>query len=249
MDDLLGKVSIVTGSAQGIGKEVALRLARDGSDVVIVDIDRDQGREVADQIQSLGRRSVVYEVDVSRWDQIKAMVDGVMKEFGKVDILVNSAGILGPTVPVTEYSIDDWDRVTNIDLKGTFLICKAVVEVMLPRKSGRIVNLASIAGKEGNPYMCAYSASKAGVIAFTRALALEVAGDNIIVNSVAPTMIEGPLSSSMTEEQHKTLLSKIPMGRLGKTSEVAALIKYLVSEECTFSTGHCHDLSGGRAVY
>ena len=249
MDDLLGKLSIVTGSAMGIGKEVALRLARDGSDIAVVDVEKEGGQETVEKVRSMGRKSFFFEVDATRWDQVKAMVDGVLKHFSKVDILVNSAGILGPVVPLWEYPVEDWDRVMEINLKGTFLCCKAVIVPMLEQKSGRIVNIASIAGKEGNPMMNAYSTSKAAIIGFTKSLAKEVAQQNIMVNCISPAVIETRLVEQMGEEQRKILLAKIPMGRFGKTSEVAALAKFLVSEECTFSTGQCFNITGGRAVY
>ncbi len=249
MEDLLGKISIVTGGVMGIGREIALRLARDGSDIAVVDIEKEGGQKAADEVRSMGRKSVFLEVDVTRWDQVRAMVDGVLKHFNKVDILVNSAGIVGPIVPLWEYSVEDWDRVMAVNLRGTFLCCKAVIVPMLEQKSGRIVNVASMAGKEGNPMMNAYSTSKAAVIGFTKSLAREVAQQNIIVNCIAPTVIATRIADSLGEEQREILLSKIPMGRFGKTSEVAALVKFLVSEECTFSTGQCYDISGGRAVY
>jgi 3-oxoacyl-[acyl-carrier protein] reductase len=249
MEDLLGKTSIVTGGAMGIGREIALRLAHDGSDIAVVDMEKEGGQKTAEEIRSMGRKSLFLEVDVTQWDRVRAMVDGVLKHFNKVDILVNSAGILGPIAPLWEYSVEDWDRVMGINLRGTVLCCKAVVVPMLNQKSGRIVNISSIAGKEGNPMMNAYSTSKAAVIGFTKSLAKEVAGENIIVNCISPAVIETRFVEEMGEEQRKTLLSKIPMGRFGKTSEVAALVKFLVSEECAFSTGQCFDISGGRAVY
>jgi len=249
MDDLLGKISMVTGSAMGIGKEIALRLARDGSDIVIVDIERELAQKVLKEIQLMGRKSLFFEVDVSRWDQVEAMVDQVLKNFNKVDILINNAGIVGPVIPVWEYRVEDWDRVMEINMKGTFLCCKAVIPSMLKQKRGRIVNIASMAGKEGNPNMCAYSSSKASVIAFTKALAKEVAQQNIMVNCIAPALIETRMLEIMGKEQREFLLSKIPMGRFGKPPEVAALVKFLVSDECSFSTGQCYDISGGRAVY
>lgn len=249
MEDLAGRVSIVTGGAMGIGREIALRLARDGSDIAVVDIEKEGGQETVEKVRSMGRQSLFFEVDATRWDQVKAMVDGVLKHFSKVDILVNSAGILGPVVPLWEYQVEDWDRVMEINLKGTFLCCKAVIVPMLEQKSGRIVNIASIAGKEGNPMMNAYSTSKAAIIGFTKSLAKEVAQQNIMVNCISPSVIETRIVEQMGEEQRKILLAKIPMGRFGKTSEVAALAKFLVSEECTFSTGQCFNISGGRAVY
>jgi len=249
MDDLLGKISMVTGSAMGIGKEIALRLARDGSDIVIVDIERELAQKVLKEIQLMGRKSLFFEVDVSRWDQVEAMVDRVLQDFNKVDILINNAGIVGPVIPVSEYRVEDWDRVMEINMKGTFLCCKAVIPSMLKQKRGRIVNIASIAGKEGNPSMSAYSSSKAAVIAFTKGLAKEVAQQNIMVNCIAPALIDTRMLEIMGREQREFLLSKIPMGRFGKPSEVAALVKFLVSDECSFSTGQCYDISGGRAVY
>lgn len=197
----------------------------------------------------MGRQSLLFEVDVSRWDEVNGMVDEVLRNLNKVDILVNNAGIVGPVQPVWEYRVEDWDRVMDINITGTFLCCKAVLPSMLKRKGGRIVNIASISGKEGNPRMPAYSASKAAVIAFTKALAKEVVQQDILVHCVAPALIETRMVEIMGEEQKRVLLSKIPMGRFGKPSEVAALVKFLVSDQCSFSTGHCYDLSGGRAVY
>lgn len=249
MDDLSGKVSIVTGAAMGIGREIALRLARDGSDVVVVDIEKELAQEVVKKIQSGGRKSLFFETDVARWEQVKAMVDAVVGKFNRVDILINNAGIVGPVVPVWEYPVEEWDRVMEINMKGIFLCCKAVMPSMVKRKSGRIVNIASIAGKEGNPRMSAYSSSKAAVIAFTKSLAKEVAQQNIMVHCIAPALIETRMMEIMGSEQREFLLSKIPMGRFGNPSEVAALVRFLVSDECSFSTGHCYDISGGRAVY
>ena len=249
MEDLLGKTAVVTGSSMGIGKEIALRLAKDGSDVVIVDIEKELAEDVCEEIRSMGRKSLSFEVDVTRWDQVQAMADGVLSRLNRLDILVNNAGIVGPVAPVWQYRLEDWDRVMEINMKGTFLCCKAVIPSMLDQKTGRIVNIASISGKEGNPRMSAYSSSKAAVIAFTKALAKEVAQENIIVNCIAPALIETRMLDHMGEEQRAFLLSKIPMGRFGKLSEVAALVKFLVSEECGFTTGYCYDLSGGRAVY
>jgi len=249
MDDLLGKISIVTGGAMGIGREIALRLARDGSDVAIVDIEEEPAQEVVKEIQSMGRKSRFFEGDVARWDQVKAMVEGVLKDFKGIDILINNAGIVGPVVPVWEYGVEDWDRVMEINMKGIFLCCKAVMPFMLKQKSGRVVNIASIAGKEGNPRMSAYSSSKAAVIAFTKSLAKEVAQQNIMVNCITPALIETHMMEIMESEQREFLLAKIPMGRFGKPFEVAALVRFLVSDECSFSTGQCYDISGGRAVY
>jgi len=249
MQDLSNKVSVVTGGAMGIGKAIALRLARDGSDIAIVDIAEEPGTKTATEIQAMGRKGLFLKVDVTQVNPVEAMVGQVLATFGRLDILVNSAGILGPEAPIWEYSVEDWDRVMNINMRGVFLCCRAAIIPMLKERSGRIVNMASISGKEGVPRLCAYSASKAAVIAFTKVLAREVVKENIIVNSVAPAQIETDLLLGMTNEKREMLRSTIPMGRSGKPDEVAALVKFLVSDECSFTTGQCFDLSGGRAVY
>lgn len=246
---LTDRVAIVTGAAMGIGQAVAVRLAQDGCNLVLVDLEKDLLAETASMIKDHGREVLVCPMDISNPEQINSMAAETIKTFGRIDILVNSAGILGPNVPLWEYSIEDWDRVMGIDLRGTFLLCKAVIDPMRKAGYGRIVNLASIAGKEGNPLMCGYTTAKAGVIALTRSLALEVADQGIVANSIAPTVIEGRISKETTPEQQKLFLAKIPMRRLGKPEEVANLVRFLVSDECSFSTGCCYDLSGGRAVF
>jgi 3-oxoacyl-[acyl-carrier protein] reductase len=248
-EDLLGKVAIVTGAAMGIGQAVALRLAQDGCDLVLVDLDRELLQETERCVEKFGRRALVCPLDISQWTQVGEMVAEAIKVFERIDILVNSAGILGPNVPIWDYGVEDWDRVIGVDLKGTFLMCKGVISQMRKQQNGRIVNLSSIAGKDGNPLMCGYTAAKAGVIAFSRGLALEVVQDGIIVNSIAPAVIEGRISKATTPEQQQLLRAKIPMNRLGKPEEVANLVRFLVSDQCTFSTGACYDISGGRAVY
>jgi 2-dehydro-3-deoxy-L-rhamnonate dehydrogenase (NAD+) len=249
VQDLFHKISVVTGGAVGIGKAIALRLARDGSDIAIADIAEDTAKKTVTEIQTMGRKALFFRVDVTQWNQVTGMVDEVLRTFGSLDILVNNAGILGPNAPVRDYPIEDWDRVMDVNMKGVFLCCKAAIVPMLKQRSGRIVNMASISGKEGIANLTGYSSSKAAVIAFTKALAREVVKENIIVNSIAPAQIETDLLLGMTDEKREMLRSTIPMGRSGKPEEVAALVKFLVSEECTFSTGQCYDLSGGRAVY
>jgi 2-dehydro-3-deoxy-L-rhamnonate dehydrogenase (NAD+) len=250
MADLKDRVSIITGGAMGIGREVALRLARDGSHIVVADREEASAKETIAEIESLGRQAMFQEVDVSDWNQVKNMVDQTLETFQRVDILVCSAGITGPlNAPVHEYDIEEWHRVVAVNMTGIFFCCKAVLDPMLKQQSGRIVNLASMAAKDGNPNMCGYVAAKGAVIAFTKGLAKEVVKNGIIVNCVAPTVIESRFLDIMGEEVQQTLLEKIPMGRFGKPTEVAAMIKFLVSDECSFSTGFCHDISGGRAVY
>jgi len=249
MTDMAGRVTIVTGGAMGIGREVALRLARDGGDVALADLDNDLAVKVAEEIRGLGRKAEVYQVDISDWSQVKEMAEAVEGDFGRIDNLVNSAGILGPTVPVAEFAVEDWKKVLAVNLDGIFYCCKAVLPFMKARGGGRIVNISSMAAKDGNPGMAAYVASKGAVISFTKGLSKEVAADGILVHAIAPTVIESPLIADMDETLSKNLLAKIPLGRFGQPSEVAAMIKFLLSDECTFTTGFCHDLSGGRAVY
>jgi len=244
-----GKVAVITGAAMGIGQTVALTLAKEGVDVALVDLDQELLLETQKSVETLGRKAICCPADISNWARVQEVADEVIKEFGRVDILLNSAGILGPNVPVWEYSVDDWDLVMSVDLKGTFLMCKAFVGQMRKQQSGRIVNLSSIAGKDGNPLMCGYTTAKAGVIAFTRGLALEVVRDGILVNSIAPAVIEGRISKATTPKQQEVLKAKIPMNRYGTPQEVANLVKFLVSNACSFSTGCCYDISGGRAVY
>lgn len=247
--ELEGRVALITGAAMGIGRAAALRLAVDGCDIVLVDLEKSGMLETAREIEGLGRKALICTGDIADWDQVRNMVGESNGTFGRIDILVNSAGILGPNVPIWEYDVDAWDRVVGVDLRGTFLMCKAVIDIMRRQKQGWIVNLSSIAGKDGNPMMCGYTAAKAGIIGFTRGLALEVVQDGIVVNSIAPAVIEGRISKSLTPEQEKIIYAKIPMARLGKPEEVANLIRFLVSNQCTFSTGACYDISGGRAVF
>lgn len=247
--EMKGRVALITGAAMGIGKAAALRLASDGCDIVLVDLEKSGMLETSREIEALGRKTLICSGDISDWNQIRNMVGKADETFGRIDILVNSAGILGPNVPIWQYSVEAWDQVINVDLRGTFLMCKAVVDIMRRQKRGWIVNLSSIAGKDGNPMMCGYTAAKAGIIGFTRGLALEVIQDGIVANSIAPAVIEGRISKSFTPEQEKVIYAKIPMARLGKPEEVANLIRFLVSDQCTFSTGACYDISGGRAVY
>ena len=188
-------------------------------------------------------------VDVANPESVRDLIAQVIKRTGRIDVLVNNAGIAGPAAPVAEYPDDEWRRVMAIDLEGTFYMSKAVLPHMLERNSGRIVNIASIAGKEGNPMAGAYSASKAAVIAMTKAIGKDVARTGVLVNCVAPAVIETPMLGGMSEEHVEYMVDRIPMGRIGEPEEVAALICWLASEECSFSTGATYDVSGGRAVY
>jgi len=247
--DLSGKVAIVTGAGKGLGWAIAERLARDGAHLVLAEMDRPSGKEKAGVIRGMGREALALPTDVSRWSDVEAMVKEVMARFRRIDILVNNAGILGPYFPVMEYPEEIWDRVMAVNLKGAFLCCKGVLPVMKEQRSGKIVSMASVAGKEGNANMAPYAASKAAIIGLTKTLGKEMAPYNVQVNCVSPALIETDMAREMTPEQRALLISKIPMGRLGKPEEVAAVVRFLVSDESSFVTGQCYDISGGRSVY
>ena len=249
MSDLKDRVAIVTGGGRGIGKAIALRLATDGANIVIADIDLDAGKSVAAEVEALGRQALAVATDISSKEQVQAMVQAIMERFGRIDILINNAGILGPTCPVVEIEEGDWDRVLAINLKGAFLCSQAVVPHMVAQGWGRIVSMSSVAGKEGNAGMAPYNVSKVGIIGLTKSLGHEIAKTGVTVNCVAPTMIETELIDAVSPETMATLLAKIPMGRIGKPYEVAALISFLVSEEAGFITGQCYNITGGRSVY
>ena len=247
--DLSGKVAIVTGAGKGLGWAIAERLAKDGAHLVLAEMDRASGEEKAAILRKTGREALALPTDVSLWPDVENMVEKTLARFKRIDILVNNAGILGPYFPVMEYPEDVWDRVMAVNLKGTFLCCKAVLPFMKERRSGKIVSLASVAGKEGNANMAPYAASKAAIMALTKTLGKEMAAYNVQVNCVSPALIETDMAREMTPEQRALLISKIPVGRLGKLEEVAAVVKFLVSDESSFVTGQCYDISGGRSVY
>jgi 2-dehydro-3-deoxy-L-rhamnonate dehydrogenase (NAD+) len=244
------RVAIVTGAARGIGRAIAARLASDGFTVAIADRDESQAQFTSEEIaKATGRHIFALHVDVADSVGVRLMADRVLQEEGRIDVLVNNAGIGGPVGPVATYPEDGWQQVLAVNLTGVFLCARAVLPTMLAQRSGRIINIASISGKEGNPNMAAYSTSKAGVIGFTKALAKEVATQGIYVNCVTPAVIETDILKQITDEAIDYMVSKIPMGRVGQPEEVAALVAWLASEECSFSTGAVFDLSGGRATY
>lgn len=244
------RVAIVTGGARGIGKAICARLAHDGFHVVVADVDERAARAAAAELAGDDmRRASAIGVNVADPASARALAATVLEQSGRIDVLVNNAGIAGLAAPVAEYPGDEWRRVMSINLDGVFYCCQAVLPSMLERRSGRIVNIASISGKEGNPNMVAYSASKAGVIGLTKALAKEVATKGIYVNCVAPAVIETEILQQLTEEAVSYMVAKIPMGRVGQPHEVAALVAWLASDECSFSTGAVFDISGGRATY
>ena len=244
--DFTGRAGVVTGGAQGIGEAVASRLASAGARVAIWDIDNELAAKTA---SSLENEAIVLRADIANWDSVEMAANGTLDHFGRIDFLVNSAGIAGMNETVEEYPVDEFERILAINLTGTFLVNRAVVPVMRKANYGRIVNVASIAGKEGNPNASAYSASKAGVIGFTKSLGKELAGCNISVNCVTPAAARTRIFDQMSEEHIEYMLSKIPRNRFLEVEEAAAMICWLVSEENSFTTGAVFDLSGGRATY
>jgi NAD(P)-dependent dehydrogenase (short-subunit alcohol dehydrogenase family) len=238
------KTGIVTGGAKGIGQAIATRLAKDGFTVVVADIDEPAAVTTGAMLSGMG-----IGVDVTNSAAVHRMAATVLDRYGSIDVLVNNAGITGKAAPVHEYPDDEWRRVMAIDLDGVFYCTKAVLPSMLAKGSGRIINIASISGKEGNPNMPAYSTAKAAVIGFTKAVGKEVATKGVYVNCITPAVIETELLKQLTTEAVNYMVSKIPMGRVGQPAEVAALVSWLASEECSFSTGAVFDLSGGRATY
>lgn len=246
---LAGKTAIVTGAGQNIGKAVAFRLAKEGAAVVVADINLGNAELVARELNEAGFKAMPQYVNVAVKEEVDEMVNKSVEHFGKIDILVNVAGILGPSAPFKEIAESDWDKVIAVNLKGTYLCCQAVVGGMMEQGYGRIVNISSVSAKEGNPRLAPYVSAKAGVIALTKSIGKEIAKTGVTVNCVTPTMIEGEMVNNMTEEYFQSLLAKIPMGRLGKPEEVANVVNFLVSDEAAYVTAQCYDLSGGRSVY
>jgi NAD(P)-dependent dehydrogenase (short-subunit alcohol dehydrogenase family) len=243
--DVTGRVAVVTGGARGIGYAIAHRLTESGARVAIWDRDGAAARSAAETLAG----SIALAVDVTDAAAIDAAADATEARLGPIGILVNNAGIGGVNAPVTSYPIDGWRAVIEINLTAVFLCCRSVVGRMQQRDYGRVVNIASIAGKEGNPNAAAYSASKAGVIALTKSLGKELATTGIRVNCVTPGVVRTDMVAAAAPEFVDYMLSKIPMGRFGKVEEVAGLVAWLSSDECSFSTGAVFDISGGRATY
>ena len=238
--DLQGRVAIVTGGARGIGLAIAHRLTDSGARCCLWDLNPEPPK-------GLAAHSV--KVDISKPDSVAAAFDQTIKHLGNVDILVNNAGIAGVTKKMWECTPDEWQAVLQVNLFGVFLCCRAVVPHMMQRGYGRIVSIASIAGKEGNPNASHYSSAKAGVIGLTKSLGKELAKTGVLVNCITPAVIQTDILKQVTQEHIDYMLSKIPMGRFGKVEEAAAMVAWLASEDCSFSTGAVFDLSGGRATY
>jgi 3-oxoacyl-[acyl-carrier protein] reductase len=246
--DLSGRVAIVTGGARGIGYAIAQRILRSGGIVSLWDVDQEALERARADLSSLGEVAYVT-VELTKETEIQASVQATLRRFGKIDILINNAGITGGNKPAWELDPNVWRRVIEVNLIAPFLLCHAVVPALLANGYGRIVNVASVAGKEGNPNASHYSASKAGLIGFTKSLAKELATKSILVNCVTPAAAKTDIFQQMKQEHIDYMLSKIPMNRFVEPDEVAALICWLASEECSFSTGAVFDVSGGRATY
>ncbi|MET4385131.1 NAD(P)-dependent dehydrogenase (short-subunit alcohol dehydrogenase family) [Bradyrhizobium sp. F1.4.3] len=244
--DLDGRVAIVTGGAQGFGRAIVQRFVASGAKVAIWDFDAALAERTAKEI---GGDVRVFKVDITDTAGVEQARDATLSAFGKIDILVNNAGIAGINKTVWETDLDEWRKVLRINLDGPFICCKAIVPEMLKQKYGRIVNIASIAGKEGNPNASHYSASKAGLIALTKSLGKELAQHDILVNAVTPAAAKTAIFDQMTQPHIDFMLSKIPKGRFVLVEELAAMVAWLASEDCAFSTGAVFDISGGRATY
>ena len=242
--DFTGRHAVVTGGATGLGLAIAQRLIASGGSVTLWDRDEAGAQRAAAQI---GARAVA--LDVSDAAAVQRAVQATLAQAGRIDALVNSAGITGPNSKLWDYPVDAWREVFDVNVHGLFLCCREVVPVMRATGYGRIVNIASVAGKDGNPNASAYSASKAAVIALTKSLGKELADTGVRVNCVTPAAVKTAIFDQMTEQHIQFMLSKIPMGRFGTPEEVAALVGWLCTEECSFSTGAVFDLSGGRSTY
>jgi 3-oxoacyl-[acyl-carrier protein] reductase len=240
-----GRCAIVTGGASGLGKQVAARIVAEGGKVALWDLSAETLAATKDEVGA----SFVVALDVSDQAAVEAAAKASAEALGKIDILVCSAGITGATATVWEYPLDSWRRVIDINLNGLFYCNRAVAPYMLENGYGRIVNLASVAGKEGNPNASAYSASKAGVIGLTKSLGKELAGKGVIANALTPATFESPILAQLPQSQVDYMRSKIPMGRLGEVSESAAMVCFMASEECSFTTASTFDTSGGRTTF
>jgi 3-oxoacyl-[acyl-carrier protein] reductase len=240
-----GRTAIITGGASGLGKAVAARIVQEGGAVCLWDLNAESLRTTQEEVRS----THVVALDVSDHAAVAAAVQQTIQKLGRIDILVNSAGITGATVPVQDFPLESWHRTLAINVNGVFYTCRETIPCMLANGYGRIVNVASVAGKEGNPNASAYSTSKAAVIGFTKSLGKELATRGILVNAIAPATFDSPILLQLPQSQVDYMRSKIPMGRLGAVEESATMICFMASEECSFTTGAVFDTSGGRMTY
>ena len=246
--DLKGRVAVVTGGAQGIGFAIAERLLNSGASVMLWDLDHGKLDDAQTALNALGTVHT-HVVELTNENQVKVATDATIKALGQIDILINNAGITGGNAPTWELTPDVWRQVIEVNLVAPYLTCHSVVPHMISRGWGRIVNVASVAGKEGNPNASHYSASKAGVIALTKSLGKELATKGILVNAIAPAVAKTAMFAQMTEQHIAYMLGKIPMGRFVEVQEIAAMIAWLSSEDCSFTTGSVFDITGGRSTY
>lgn len=246
MFDLSGQFALVTGAATGIGEAIAKRLADAGAAVCIADLD---GAGAAQAAERVGRGASSIALDITDAESVNRAVAGLTSDGKAIDVVVNNAGLAGKAAPVWEQSDADWHKVMAVNLHGPFYLCRAVIPHMRSRGYGRIVNIASVAGKEGNPNMTAYSASKAALIGLTKSMAKEVAGEGICINAVSPAVIRTTILDQLTPQQVDYMVQRIPMKRTGQPEEVAAVVHFLASSDCSFVTGQCYDVSGGRSTY
>jgi 3-oxoacyl-[acyl-carrier protein] reductase len=242
--ELKGKIALVTGAAQGIGRAIALLLAQKGADIVISDINLEKAEEMAKEIEALGRKAMAIKVDVANTNDVERMVEAILERFGQIDILVNNAGIARDKL-ILRMTEEDWDSVLNVNLKGTFNCTKAVIKHMSKQRKGKIINIASVVGEMGNVGQANYSASKAGVIGFTKTIAREFAQRGINVNAIAPGYIETPMTEALTEKVKEELRRMIPMERLGRPEDVAQAVLFLVLEASSYITGQVLNVNGG----
>lgn len=244
---LKDKISLVTGAAQGIGRAIALKLAGEGSDVILVDVNKEKCFQTAEEIRSKGRKTWPYQIDVSDYGQVESLFENETAKWGRVDVLINNAGITRDNL-ILRMKEEEWDSVIKINLKGVFNFCKAASKIMMKQRSGVIVNVSSIIGIMGNAGQINYSASKAGVIGVTKSLAKELASRNIRVNAVAPGFIQTAMTDKLTEEQKQLMLNAVPLKRIGSPEEVANLVLFLACDESSYTTGQVINVDGGMVM-
>lgn len=249
-DRFKDQVAVISGGAEGLGKAIALRLAREGAKLVLFDLNVLQLEKTLDEFRSKGYTAMGVKVNIAVEEEVMTGYHEAHLAYGRIDVMINSAGIVGPTsTSILDYNVVDYDRVYQVNLRGAFLMSKYALQHMAKQEYGRILLIASIAGKEGNPFMAGYSSTKAGVIGLVKGLGKEFAASGITVNGLAPAVIKTAMNEDTAPEQLAYMVSKIPMNRLGTVAEVAAISSYIVSTENSFSTGFIYDISGGRATY